>query len=108
MTDGLTIETDQRSGGECTLLHVTGPVTLGTLFPLQSELRAQSAGTLVLDLVGVPYVDSAGLGCFVNAHVSAQRRGGKFVLVGVNQRVQSLLEMTRVHQVLDIRPEWQF
>ena len=81
---------------------VYGPITLNNLFPLQTSLRSQNADTLVLDLHEVPYVDSAGLGALVNAHVSAQRRGGKLLLTGVNDRVRSLFQMTKVDSVLNI------
>jgi anti-anti-sigma regulatory factor len=37
----------------------------------------------------------------VNAHVSAQRRGGKLLLKGVNERVKTLFELTRVTGVLN-------
>jgi len=107
MDSTLSIQLDPGSSEACAILHVTGAVTLQTFFVLQSELRAQTAALVVLDLAAVPYVDSAGLGCFVNAHVSAERRNAKFVLAGVNDKVQSLVEMTRLSQVLEIQPDWQ-
>lgn len=81
---------------------LTGPITLNNLFPLQSTLRAQNAQTVVLDLHGVPYIDSAGLGAIVNAHVSAQKRGAKVLLSGVNDRVKNLLDLTKVTSVLNL------
>lgn len=80
---------------------LAGPITLNNLFQLQATLRAQTAETLVLDLHGVPYMDSAGLGTIINAHVSAQRRGGKVLLSGVNDRVMSLFDLTKVTSVLN-------
>jgi anti-sigma B factor antagonist len=53
-----------------------------------------------MDLTSVPYMDSAGLGVVMNYFVSAQDNGRKLLLVGVNDRVRALLEMTKVDSVL--------
>jgi anti-sigma B factor antagonist len=45
-------------------------------------------------------MDSAGLGVVMNYFVSAQDNGRKLLLVGVNDRVRALLEMTKVDSVL--------
>jgi anti-anti-sigma factor len=59
---------------------------------------------LILDLSGTPYMDSAGLGLVMNYYVSAQNHGRKLLLAGVNERVASLLEMTKVQDVLTSFP----
>jgi anti-sigma B factor antagonist len=51
---------------------------------------------VILDLSDVPYIDSAGLGLLVSAHVSRQKAGRRMVLSGINPRVQRLFEITRV------------
>lgn len=60
------------------------------------------APCLILDLSGVPYMDSAGLGVLMNGYVSAQNNHREFLLTGVNERVQALLEMTKVDRILRI------
>ena len=90
------------ASAELAKILVSGPITLNNMFGLQTTLRSQNATTIVLDLSEVPYVDSAGLGAIVNAHVSAQRRGGKLLLNGVNDRVKSLFQITKVDSVLNI------
>ena len=77
-------------------------LALESFVRVSTIIRAQTADTLVLDLHAVPYIDSAGLGAIVNAHVSAQKRGGKVLLIGVNDRVRSLLDLTKVTSVLNI------
>jgi anti-sigma B factor antagonist len=57
---------------------------------------------LILDLAGVPYMDSAGMGVIMNYYVAAQGGGRKFIVAGVNDRVRALLEMTKVDSVLKI------
>jgi anti-anti-sigma factor len=87
-----------------TILKLDGPLTLSTMFGLQDDLRATTAQVLILDLSGTPYMDSAGLGLVMNYYVSAQNHGRKLLLAGVNERVASLLEMTKVQDVLTSFP----
>ena len=87
-----------------TILKLSGPLTISTMFGFQNELRAVKSKVLIIDLSGTPYMDSAGLGLIMNAHVSAQDRGGQMLLVGVNDRVKALFEMTKVQGVLTSFP----
>lgn len=102
MQQDLKVELESGFSPAFAKVVLAGPITLNNLFKLQATIRAQSAETLVLDLHDVPYIDSAGLGAIVNAHVSAQRRGGKLLLKGVNDRVKSLFELTKVTGVLNL------
>lgn len=86
------------------ILALDGPLLLGNLFDFQSALRQLKAQCLILDLSNVPYMDSAGLGVLMNGYVSAQSNRREFLVVGVNERVQALLEMTKVHQILKLYP----
>jgi anti-anti-sigma factor len=86
------------------VLTLTGPLTLSTLFGFQDEFRALTPPSLIVDLAGVPYIDSAGLGLLVNYYVSAERQGRRLLLAGANQRVYALLETTHVHTVLTLAP----
>lgn len=89
-----------------TLIYaLTGPLTLRNMFDLQAELRgAQAAPLVVLDLGGVPYMDSAGMGLIMNHYVHCQTRGGRLVVAAANSRVLDLFKLTRVDTVLALAP----
>jgi anti-sigma B factor antagonist len=87
-----------------TILTLEGPFILGNMFKLQSDLRTLKPECLILDLSGVPYMDSAGMGVIMNYYVAAEGAKRKFFVVGVNERVRALLEMTKVDSVLKICP----
>jgi anti-anti-sigma factor len=95
-----TVSNGEKEG--TVLLTLDGPFTLGNLFQLQSELRTLKPSCLIMDLSLVSYMDSAGLGVIMNTFVSAQAGDRKFFLVGVNERVYALLEMTKVESILKI------
>ena len=83
-----------------TIVTLDGPLTIANMFQLQNELRAMKPACLIIDMASVPYMDSAGLGVIMNCFVSAQGGGRKLLLAGVNERVRSLFEMTKVDTVL--------
>ena len=78
------------------ILSLTGPITLSNLFEFQDTVRADTSQLLILEMNGVPYVDSAGIGVMVGAYVSRQRSGRKLALVGVSDRVRTILNITQV------------
>jgi anti-sigma B factor antagonist len=96
----LTLESVPGQAAGCRILRVTGPLTLNGLFDFQSTLRADPPSALILDLTGVPYMDSAGMGAIINYFVSCQRSGRKMVVAGVNGRVLELFKMTKVDALL--------
>lgn len=87
-----------------TILRLHGPLLLGNFFPLQTMVRSDSSPLLILDVTDMPYIDSAGIGCLVGAHVSRENSGRKLVLVGANERLQTSLKVTKVDQLFVIEP----
>ena len=95
--DPLTIE-DVGGQDQTRLLKLSGPLTISNLFDFQNRVRSNTVERLILDLTNVPYVDSAGIGAMVGAHVTHSKNGRSLALVGVNQRVRAALGVTRVEQ----------
>jgi anti-sigma B factor antagonist len=99
----LTLESFAGQAPGCRILRLTGPLTLSSLFDFQNTLRADPPPALILDLTGVPYMDSAGMGAIINYFVSSQRHGRKLVVAGVNGRVLELFRMTKVEGLLTMK-----
>jgi anti-sigma B factor antagonist len=59
---------------------------------------------LVVDLSEVRFIDSSGLGALLSGYKNATLRSGTFVLAGLQPRVQSMFELTRLHRVFEIYP----
>jgi anti-anti-sigma factor len=85
-----------------TVLKLDGPLVIAHLFQFQTALRAQTSSLIVLDLAGVPYMDSSGLGAILNGYVSAQKSGHRLVLAAVNDRVKALIQLTKVDSILKV------
>src|SRR5215467_12496413 len=91
----LEIEKIEKGAG-ATVLRLHGPLLLGNFFPLQTMVRSDNSPLLVIDVSDMPYIDSAGIGCLVGAHVSRENSGRKLVLVGANDRLLTSLKVTKV------------
>jgi anti-sigma B factor antagonist len=57
---------------------------------------------IVIDLNGVDYIDSGGLGILVGLLVSARNRGGELKLVSPRKRVKDLLRRTNLHTIFGV------
>ena len=59
---------------------------------------------LVIDLSQVQFIDSSGLGALLSGYKNANLRASGFALVGLQPRVKSMFELTRLHRVFEIYP----
>jgi anti-sigma B factor antagonist len=101
----LQIESLQGKAPGTLIIRLTGPLTLRNIFDLQALFRnMENVPLTILDLAGVPYMDSAGMGVVVNCHVHCQSRGGRFVAAGVSERLLALFKMTHVDSVIAMAP----
>jgi len=86
------------------VLSFHGPLTMENVPLFLNAVRRESAPTMILDLTGVPYIDSSGLGSLVSACTSCRKTGRRVALTGVNKRVLKVFEITRVEQVFLMFP----
>jgi len=95
MAEPLVVDRSESYSEE--VLTLSGPLTANNSAVFENAMRREEpAETVILDFSEVPYVDSAGLGLLVNAHIARQKLGRKMILSGINPRVQRLFEVTRV------------
>ena len=83
----------------------------GSLFMEEAALLRQKLllqlekgyNRFVVNLSGVDYIDSSGLGVLVAVHKRALQNGGTVILIGMQGTVKELFELTRLDKVFDIR-----
>jgi anti-anti-sigma factor len=97
--DQLQLETKDGAAPGQRVLTLTGVLTISTLFALQEFMHADKSQALIVDLAGVPYIDSAGLGSLITAYVAGERQSRKLVLAGVNDRVKMMMTVSGVDQL---------
>jgi anti-sigma B factor antagonist len=81
------------------VLCLRGPLTMENVSQFKTAVQRQEAPKMILDLSEVPYIDSIGLGSLVTTYVSLQKAGRLMALVGVNDRVANLFEITHVQDL---------
>ena len=101
---GLEISRREREG--VVILDLEGRLTAGEeTARLREALRALAASgspRVVLNLQGVDYIDSTGLGTLVIGYTSLKKAGGKLALLHLNRRHIELLVFTKLATVFDI------
>jgi anti-sigma B factor antagonist len=92
--------------GDSAVFTLTGAMTMGkSLKAVEGQLQnAISSGIvhIVLDLHGVDYADSAGLGLLVHTFGLLNERHGTLRLCGVQPRLRAMLHTTRTDTILTL------
>ena len=99
------MEFTHKKRGRVDLLFLDGRLDneasqeLKTIF---RETVKKGRARLVLDLNGVTFVDSSGLGALVACLRTATAREGDLKLSGLNPRLSSVFELTRLHRLFEV------
>jgi anti-sigma B factor antagonist len=99
------MQIEQRSVGAVVVVDVTGKITLGESTELLKDkvnsLVNQGHKNLVLNLAGVSYMDSAGLGVMMAAFNTAKGQGGSLKLLSLTKRITDLLSITKLSTIFE-------
>ena len=99
------MQIEERNVGDVKVLDLKGKITLGEGDELLKDkinsLIQQSRRQLLLNLEGVPYIDSAGLGEIVRTYTTVSRQGGQLKLLNLTKRIQDLLAITKLLTVFE-------
>ncbi len=96
---------DVRDG--VTVVRVSGDLDVSDTLSLREtlgEAQGDGAGTVLLDLAEVGFIDSAGIGLLVTAQRRATGAGGQFALAALTPTVARVLELTRTDRMLTVLP----
>lgn len=100
---------DQENKGDYTVVSAnvekvdaTNAPELKALFLM---LNKNSVNNIVLDLSKSKYCDSSGLSAILIGNRLCKDSGGKFVLAGLQANVKKLIEISQLHNVLNIVAE---
>ncbi len=99
------MQIEERPTGDIIVLDLKGKMTLGEGDELLKDkinsLVHQGRRKVVLNLEGVPYIDSAGLGEIVRTYTTISRQGGSMKLLNLTKRITDLLSITKLLTVFE-------
>jgi anti-anti-sigma factor len=88
---------------EETLIRCIGKLTYTSCEALRSTVQGLLPQTkrLVLDLKGMTYLDSFGLGVLVGIYLSARRQDCQLRLINVNQQAKDIIRITNLTYLVE-------
>ena len=92
-----------RQNGQVSLVDLTGHLTSFESAGLRdtiTNLIRQGRKRIILNLSGLEYLDSSGIGQLVRNYLTVIKAGGEMKVVGLSARVEEILKITKLSQVL--------
>ena len=97
---------NQRRVGDVTVLDLRGRVRIGGgTVALHKSIRSlvdEGKTQILLNLAGVTYIDSSGLGELVSSQVTLSNKGGEIKLAHLTERLRELMTITKVLSVFEV------
>jgi anti-anti-sigma factor len=96
-----------RTHNDVTILYPEGKITLGDgdqeLGEAVRTTLDQGSRKVLINFTKVSYLDSSGVGELVGCFTSIKNKGGELKICGMNSRIFSLITMTSLHSVFDVK-----
>ncbi|MCB1157038.1 MAG: STAS domain-containing protein [Leptospiraceae bacterium] len=88
------------------IIRLEGPIKAGNEFELGEEvekhIKEGEAPKFIIDMKKVPFVNSAGLGAFLNIFKHVDNLKGRMVFANLNGDIENLMEITKLTSVFEI------
>lgn len=105
----MSFRASSREIGDVTVIDMEGRITLGEgsalLRDLVKENLSKGRKKIVMNLAGVNYIDSTGLGELVSGYRLVKSEGGELKLLNLSKKVTDLLQITKLYTVFDIHSQ---
>ena len=95
----LELEKIGGSDGERAILRLKGKLSLETVPHFLPSVRPEPAARLVLDMSGVSFLDSAGVGALVQVYVHRRNKGQTFALAGLTTQGSAIIQVAGLRKL---------
>jgi anti-sigma B factor antagonist len=96
----LDLEKLSASNGGNLVTRLSGKLSLETVHNFIQTLRPEPADHLVLDMSGVSFLDSAGVGALVSLFVHRRNQGKSFAIAGLTKQGIAVLQVAGLMKLL--------
>ena len=99
-----TLDVEKSSGSteEVTVYQLKGKLSLETVAVFLPKIREENAQRVVLDMSGVTFLDSAGVGALVSLFVSRKNQGKSFALAALAPQATAVVTVAGLQKLLPI------
>jgi anti-sigma B factor antagonist len=105
----MSLKIETREVARVTILDIKGRIILGDelgrLRDAIQRLVSEGKKKIILNLAGVDYIDSSGVGELVSCFTSVRNAGGELKLLNLTQKVRDVLHVTKLYTVFDVRDD---
>lgn len=104
----MNLKVNHLAEGNKHYLEVSGELDAYTAKDLRGKLMPlteNNGNTVIVDLSGLDYMDSTGLGVFVGALKSSKNNGSKLILRNMTDRVRRLFEITGLDEIITFQDD---
>jgi anti-sigma B factor antagonist len=98
----LDLEKNASSNESTAVYHAKGKLSLETVSGFVQRLRPDESPTLVLDMSGVNFLDSAGVGALVSLFVNRRNQGKVLALAALPPQSRAVVMVAGLHNMLPI------
>ncbi|HKM68420.1 MAG TPA: STAS domain-containing protein [Candidatus Acidoferrum sp.] len=100
----LDVEKLPSSTEALTIFKADGKLSIETVNEFLPRLRAETAQRVILDLSGVSFLDSAGVGALVSLFVSRRNQGKEFCLAALPPQANAVVTVAGLQKLLPMYP----
>ena len=105
----MSFEATVRQSGDVIIIDLGGRIVLNDGSAAMREAiakqRGEGASKILLNLAGVSFMDSSGLGELASAYAGVNKAGGQLKLANLPPRIIDLLRITKLDSVLPAFPD---
>jgi anti-sigma B factor antagonist len=108
-TSGMSFKANTHETNGVIVIDLEGRLTLGggsaTLRALIRDSLGKGHRRILINLAGVNYIDSSGLGELVSGYRAVKAQGGELKLMNLGKKVNDLLRVTKLYTIFDIHQD---
>jgi anti-anti-sigma factor len=98
----LDVEKTAISTDDVTVYHLKGKLSLETVAGFIPRMRLETAKHVILDMSGVNFLDSAGVGALVSLFVNRRNQGKAFALAALTPQATAVVTVAGLQKLLPV------
>jgi anti-sigma B factor antagonist len=96
----------EREAGDAAILDLDGNIIMGSgstqLRETIRRLIQEGKEKIILNLAGVKYIDSSGVGELVSSSVALNRAGGQLKLLNLPEKVEEVMALSSLLSIFEV------